>query len=139
MMALDLGADDYLATPFFGMDELLARVRVAARHRLERQRDPPAFRIGELTVDLVRRTVAVGGKEVKVSRCGYDLLRLLVSHAGKVLTRGFIQREVWGTDSNVQYLRIYIRALCQKIEKSPERPYYILTETGVGDRLRAPE
>jgi two-component system, OmpR family, KDP operon response regulator KdpE len=138
VMALDLGADDYLAKPF-GMDELLARVRVAQRHRLERQGDPPAFRVGELTVDLVRRIVAVGGKEVKLSRREYELLRLLVSHAGKVLTRDFILREVWGNNTNVQYLRIYIRALRQKIEKSPERPYYILTETGVGYRLRAPD
>ena len=82
--------------------------------------------------------MTVRGAEVRFSRREYDLLRLLVSHAGKVLTRDFILREVWGAGTNVQYLRIYIRALRQKIELMPERPYHILTETGVGYRLRAP-
>jgi two-component system KDP operon response regulator KdpE len=138
VMALDLGADDYLAKPF-GIDELLARVRVAQRHRLTRDGDLPLFRVGDLIVDQVRRIVTVRGEEVKLSPREYDLLRLLVSHAGKVLTRDFILREVWGPGTNVQYLRIYVRALRQKIELVPEQPYCILTETGVGYRLRAPD
>jgi two-component system KDP operon response regulator KdpE len=134
--ALDLGADDYVTKPF-GMDELLARLRAALRHRLQQQGEKPLFRAGELIVDLVRRIVTVRGVEVKLTPREYDLLRLLVSHAGKVLTHKFILREVWGTETDVQYLRIYIRTLRQKIEAEPERPQYILTEQGVGYRLRA--
>ena len=136
--ALDLGADDYVTKPF-GMDELLARLRAALRHRLQQQGERPIFRSGDLSVDLVRRIVTVRGSEVKLSPREYDLLRLLVAHAGKVLTHKFILREVWGGESDVQYLRIYIRALRQKIEADPERPQHILTETGVGYRLRAPD
>jgi two-component system KDP operon response regulator KdpE len=136
--ALELGADDYLAKPF-GMDELVARVRVTQRHQLMREGERPVFRVGDLSVDLVRRSVTVRGEPVHLSPREYELLRLLVQHAGKVLTRDFIMREVWRGDSNVQYLRIYIRALRQKIEPQPERPFYILTEIGVGYRLRAPE
>ncbi|SMH40056.1 response regulator [Azospirillum agricola] len=136
--ALDLGADDYVTKPF-GMDELLARIRAALRHRLQRQGERPLFRGGALAVDLVRRIVTVQGAEVKLSPREYDLLRLLVAHAGKVLTHRFILKEVWGADTDVQYLRIYIRQLRQKIEPDPERPHHILTETGVGYRLRAPD
>ncbi|MBK4721380.1 response regulator transcription factor [Azospirillum sp. YIM DDC1] len=136
--ALDLGADDYVTKPF-GMDELLARIRAALRHRLQRQGERPLFRSGDLAVDLVRRIVTVRGAEVKLSPREYDLLRLLVAHAGKVLTHRFILKEVWGADTDVQYLRIYIRQLRQKIEAEPERPLHILTETGVGYRLRAPD
>ena len=133
--ALDLGADDYVIKPF-GIDELLARIRAAQRHRLQREGETPVFRSGDLSVDLVRRIVTVRGKEVKFSPREYGLLRLLVQHAGKVLTHKMILREVWGTETDVQYLRIYIRALRQKIEPDPERPSHILTETGVGYRLR---
>jgi two-component system KDP operon response regulator KdpE len=133
--ALDLGADDYVAKPF-GIDELLARIRAALRHRLQQQGEKPVFHSGDLAVDLVRRIVTVGGEEVKLTPREYDLLRLLVAHAGKVLTHRFIMREVWGGDTDVQYLRIYVRALRQKIEPEPERPRHILTETGVGYRLR---
>jgi two-component system, OmpR family, KDP operon response regulator KdpE len=136
--ALDLGADDYVTKPF-GMDELQARVRAAQRHRLQQQGELPIFRCGDLTVDLVRRIVTVRGQEVKFSPREYDLLRLLVANAGKVLTHNHILREVWGPNTDVQYLRIYIRALRQKIEEDTERPHYILTETGVGYRLRAPD
>jgi two-component system KDP operon response regulator KdpE len=134
--ALELGADDYLVKPF-GMDELIARVRVAQRHQLMREGERPVFQVGDLAVDLVRRIVTVRGEQVPLSPRQYELLRLLVQHAGKVLTRDFILREVWHNDSNVQYLRIYIRALRQKLEPRPERPEYILTEIGVGYRMRA--
>ncbi|HEY1936243.1 MAG TPA: response regulator transcription factor [Acetobacteraceae bacterium] len=136
--ALDLGADDYVTKPF-GMDELQARIRAAQRHRLQQQGEHPIFRTGDLTMDLVRRIVTVRGQDVKFSPREYDLLRLLVANAGKVLTHNHILREVWGPNTDVQYLRIYIRALRQKIEEDTERPHYILTETGVGYRMRAPD
>jgi two-component system KDP operon response regulator KdpE len=138
VQALDLGADDYVTKPF-GVDELLARVRAALRHRLQQQGERPVFRSGDLTVDQVRRVVTVRGAEIKLSPREYDLLGLLVQHAGKVLTHRLILRELWGGESDVQYIRIYIRALRQKIEADPERPRHILTEQGVGYRLRAPE
>jgi two-component system KDP operon response regulator KdpE len=138
VQALDWGADDYVTKPF-GIEELLARIRAAQRHRLQQQGEKPLFRSGDLTVDLVRRIVTVRGKEVKFSPREYDLLRLLVAHAGKVLTHNMILREVWDPQTDVQYLRIYIRALRQKIEADTERPEYIMTETGVGYRLRAPD
>ena len=136
--ALDLGADDYVTKPF-GMDELLARIRAAQRHRLQQEGEKPIFHCGDLTVDLVRRVVTVRGQEVKFSPREYELLRLLVANAGKVLTHNTILREVWGPNTDVQYLRIYIRALRQKIEADTDRPRIILTETGVGYRLRAPD
>jgi two-component system KDP operon response regulator KdpE len=134
--ALDLGADDYVTKPF-GVDELMARARAALRHRLQAEGTTPVFRSGDLSVDLVRRIVTVRGAEVKLSPREYDLLRLLVLHAGKVLTHRFAMKEVWGGATDVQYLRVYIRALRQKIEVDPERPAHILTEQGVGYRLRA--
>ncbi|MFS2012102.1 response regulator [Azospirillum sp. CT11-132] len=135
--ALDLGADDYVTKPF-GVEELLARIRTAMRHKLQQQGERPLFRSGDLTVDLVRRIVTVRGEEVKLSPREYDLLRLLVAHAGKVLTHRLILKEVWGGETDIQYLRIYVRQLRQKIEPNPERPHHILTETGVGYRLRTP-
>lgn len=134
--ALDLGADDYVSKPF-GAEELSARIRAALRHRLQREGEKPLFRSGELSVDLVRRVVTVRGDDVKLTPREYDLLRLLVSHAGKVLTHKFILHEVWGGETDVQYLRIYVRTLRQKLEADPERPSLILTEQGVGYRLRA--
>ena len=133
--ALDLGADDYVTKPF-GIDELAARIRAALRHRLQQEGERPVFHGGDLTVDLVRRIVTVRGAEVKLSPREYELLRLLIAHAGKVLTHRFMLKEVWGGDADVQYLRIYVRQLRQKIEPDPERPRHIVTETGVGYRLR---
>jgi two-component system KDP operon response regulator KdpE len=134
--ALDMGADDYVTKPF-GMDELLARIRAAVRHKLQQEGEKPLFKSGDLTVDLVRRIVTVRGQEVKLTPREYDLLRVLVAHAGKVLTHKFLLREVWGSETDVQYLRIYIRTLRQKIEANPEQPVLIQTEQGVGYRLRA--
>lgn len=133
--ALDLGADDYVTKPF-GLDELLARIRTALRHQVQKEGAEPVFRSGDLTVDLVRRVVTAAGQEVKLSPREYDLLRVLVANAGKVLTHKYIIGEVWGAATDVQYLRMYIRALRQKLEKEPERPQHILTEQGVGYRLR---
>lgn len=136
--ALDIGADDYVTKPF-GMDELLARLRAAIRHRLQQQGERPVFRVGKLEVDLVRRVVTLGDREVKLTPREYDLLRTLVTHAGKVLTHRFLMREVWGAETDVTYLRIYIRTLRQKLEDDHDRPQFILTEQGVGYRLRAPD
>ncbi len=136
--ALDLGADDYVTKPF-GIEELLARIRTALRHRLQQEGERPVFKVDALTLDLVRRVVTVAGAEVKLTPKEYDILRLLVAHAGKVLTHKFILNQVWGTETDVQYLRIYIRTLRQKIEADPEQPKLILTEQGVGYRLKAPD
>ncbi|GMO11115.1 response regulator [Bradyrhizobium sp. TM233] len=136
VQALDLGADDYLTKPF-GMDELLARLRAALRHQLQVQGERPVFRCGDLSVDLVRRIVKIGEREVKLSPKEYDLLRVLVQHAGKVLTHRFLLKELWDELTDAQYLRVYVRQLRQKIEADPERPQYVLTETGIGYRLKA--
>ena len=117
----------------------LARMRAAMRHQLQVQGERPVFRSGDLSVDLVRRIVKVGEKDVKLSPKEYELLRVLVQHAGKVLTHRFLLKELWDELTDAQYLRVYVRQLRQKIEADPERPQYILTETGVGYRLRAPE
>jgi two-component system KDP operon response regulator KdpE len=136
--ALDLGADDYVTKPF-GMAELLARMRAALRHELQVHGERPVFHVGELTVDLVRRIVKIGDRDAKLSPKEYDLLRLMVQHAGKVLTHKFLLRELWDEPTDTQYLRVYVRQLRRKIETEPERPEYLLTETGVGYRLRAPD
>jgi two-component system KDP operon response regulator KdpE len=138
VQALDSGADDYVTKPF-GMDELLARMRAALRHQLQTHGERPIFRVGDLSVDLVRRIVKLGDKEVKLSPKEYELLRILVQHAGKVLTHKFLLSQLWSDLTDAQYLRVYVRQLRQKIEADPERPHYILTETGIGYRLRAPD
>jgi two-component system KDP operon response regulator KdpE len=133
--ALDLGADDYVTKPF-GMGELLARLRAALRHQLAAKGERPVFRVEGLSVDLVRRIVRVDGAEVKLTPREYDFLRILVLHAGKVLTHAQLMREV-PASSDPQYLRVYMRQLRQKLEADPERPRLLLTETGIGYRLRA--
>ena len=138
VQALDFGADDYVTKPF-GINELLARIRAAVRHQLQSHGERPIFRVGQLTVDLVRRIVKVGDRVVKLSPKEYDLLRLLVQHAGKVLTHNFLLRELWGASADSQYVRVYVGQLRQKIEAHPNSPEYILTETGVGYRLHIPE
>lgn len=140
VMALDLGADDYITKPF-GIEEFMARVRAALRHRLATDGSPPVFRTGGaagLSVDLIRRLVTVGDAEIKLSPKEYDILRELVIHAGKVLTHRHLLRAAWGNenDIDVQYLRVYVRQLRQKIEQAPEQPRYIVTEAGVGYRLQ---
>jgi two-component system, OmpR family, KDP operon response regulator KdpE len=138
VQALDFGADDYVTKPF-GMDELLARMRAALRHQLQTHGERPIFKLGDLSIDLVRRIVKVRDREIKLSPKEYDLLRVLVQHAGKVLTHKFLLGELWDDLTDAQYLRVYVRQLRQKIETDPERPQYVLTETGIGYRLRAPD
>ncbi len=133
--ALNTGADDYVTKPF-GMAELIARLRTSLRHRVQVQGAEPIFESGDLKIDLVHRTVTVAGKEVKLSPKEYDILRLLALHAGKVLTHRFLMSETWGAGADVQYLRIYVRQIRAKIEAHPEHPAHILTETGVGYRLK---
>jgi two-component system, OmpR family, KDP operon response regulator KdpE len=135
--ALDLGANDYVTKPF-GMAELLARLRAALRHQLAARGERPIFRVDNLSVDLVRRIVKVDDAEVKLTPREYDFLRVLVLHAGKVLTHAQLMRSV-PSSSDPQYLRVYMRQLRQKLEADPERPRILLTETGVGYRLRAPD
>jgi two-component system KDP operon response regulator KdpE len=134
--ALDAGADDYVTKPF-GVGELIARMRTAIRHTMQ----PPsasAFTTGDLTVDLERRIVSVGGNEVQLTPTEYDLLRVLVLNAGKVLTHHQLLRQVWGEayDQELHMLRVNISNLRRKIEADPTQPRHILTEPGVGYRLR---
>ncbi len=136
--ALDAGADDYVTKPF-SVDELLARIRTALRHRVQRQGAQPLFVRGSLSIDLVRRLVLRDGVEVRLSPKEYGILQQLVLHAGRVLTHRHLLREVWQQDSDgdVAYLRVYIRQLRAKLEVNPEQPSLIVTEPGVGYRLRS--
>lgn len=136
--ALEHGGDDYVTKPF-GMKELAARLRVALRHKLQQHGEKPIFKTGRLSVDLVKRIVRLGDEEVKLSPKEYDILRILVQHAGKVLTHQHLMNQIWSNASDVQYLRVYVRQLRQKIEPYPDQPQYIVRETGVGYRLREGE
>jgi two-component system KDP operon response regulator KdpE len=133
--ALDAGADDYVTKPF-STAELLARLRVAQRHAAN-SAEPPVFRAGELIVDLADRKVSVAGKDISLTGTEYNLLRLFVRHAGKVLTHRFLLKEVWGPNAEAQthYLRVYVARLREKIEANPAQPAMLMTEPGVGYRL----
>lgn len=135
--ALDAGADDYLVKPF-GAGELLARIRVALRRSSGTYAAEPVFATGELQVDWSRRLVIMDGRKVQLTPTEYDLLRQLITHAGKVLTHHQLLRAIWGTDYEEQLhmLRVNISNLRRKLEPEPTRPHYIITEPGVGYRLR---
>lgn len=135
--ALDAGADDYVTKPF-GAGELLARMRVVLRRSAPPGAEP-VFLSGELSVDLARRVVTVGGKEVQLTPTEYDILRTLVASAGKVLTHRHILRQVWGAgyEQEAHMLRVNVSNLRHKLEPDPSRPTYIRTEPGVGYRLRS--
>ena len=134
--ALDAGADDYLTKPF-GTGELLARMRVLLR-RSSQSKAEPVFAVDDLAVDLAHRRVTVAGREVQLTPTEYDLLRALVAHAGKVLTHHQLLRQVWGTgyEQEIHMLRVNISNLRRKIEPDATRPHYVLTEPGVGYRMR---
>jgi len=134
--ALDAGADDYLTKPF-GTGELMARMRVAMR-RLANKSDAPVIQVDSLKMDLSRRLVTVNEKEISLTPTEYDILRLLMQNAGKVLTHRQLLRQVWGTayESEMHLLRVNISNLRRKIETDPARPHYLVTESGVGYRLR---
>jgi two-component system KDP operon response regulator KdpE len=137
--ALDIGADDYLTKPF-GTNELLARMRVALRHAIRdlKGSDEPLFSVGDLRVDLAYRKVFVEEKEVHLTPIEYQLLLMLIQYAGKVVTRRQLLHDVWGPNyiDESHYLRIYMGQLRHKLEADPTRPRYIITEPGVGYRLK---
>ena len=140
--ALDRGADDYITKPF-GMGELMARMRAALRHRHQQTEgeDDPVVALGDITVDLSKRQVTRQGQPVKLSKKEYELLRVLVSHPGKVMTHQQLLREIWGDAyiEETQYLRVYVGQLRQKLENDPGRPHLIITEPGVGYRVQGEE
>jgi two-component system KDP operon response regulator KdpE len=139
VMALDLGADDYLVKPF-SLDELLARVRVALRH-VSQPANPglPVFEQGPLRIDFGARTVTRGGEEVKLTPKEFDVLKILVANAGRVLTRRLLLQKVWGPEygDEAEYLHVYIGQLRKKLEDDPAHPRFIMTEPGVGYRFKS--
>jgi two-component system, OmpR family, KDP operon response regulator KdpE len=134
--ALDAGADDYLTKPF-GVGELIARVKVALRHAYKTDTQP-VFQVSNLRVDLIRRIVTVDGREISLTPNEYELLKLLIQNAGKVITHRQILHHIWGTDyeTEAHLLRVNISNLRHKIEPNPAQPTYILTESGIGYRLK---
>jgi len=134
---LKLGADDYVVKPF-GIAELLARADAALRRYFRSSNKDPVVTVGPLSIDLVSRVVSLDGKRIKLTRKEYSLLHFLASHAGLVVTHQQLLKEIWGTHTvNIQYLRILMRKLRQKIEPDPNRPRIIVTESGIGYRLGA--
>jgi two-component system KDP operon response regulator KdpE len=135
--SLDLGADDYVNKPF-NVGELMARMRAALRHRMQRKAETPLLRVGDLEVDSVRHRVTRGGAELKLTPKEFDLLSFLARHAGRVVTHRQILAAVWGPahTEDTQYLRVYIGQLRQKIEDKPDDPRVVLTEPGIGYRVR---
>ncbi|HMD67997.1 MAG TPA: response regulator [Chitinivibrionales bacterium] len=138
--ALDAGADDYVVKPF-GVNELIARLRVALRHGREGADEVKEFQNGDLFVDLVNRTVKVGGSPVKLTATEYSLLIQFVKNAGKVLTHRHLMKEIWGPyrEEETQYLRVYVAQLRKKLETDPARPKLFITESGVGYRMPVSE
>jgi two-component system, OmpR family, KDP operon response regulator KdpE len=134
--ALDAGADDYLTKPF-GTSELMARIRVALR-RASKGADEPVFQVDKLKMDLSRRTVTVNEHDVSLTPTEYEILRLLLQNVGRVLTHRQLLRQVWGTayEDEMHILRVNISNLRRKIEPDPSRPHYLVTEPGVGYRIR---
>jgi len=134
--SLDLGADDYVNKPF-ATGELMARMRAAQRHRMQRHAEPAALKIGDLEIDAVRRRVSRAGAEIKLTPKEFELLAFLVRHAGRVVTHRQILAAVWGPahTSDTQYLRVYVGQLRQKIERRADEPQIILTEPGIGYRI----
>lgn len=135
--SLDLGADDYVNKPF-NVGELMARMRAALRHRLQRKAETPLLRVGDLEVDSVRHRITRGGAELKLTPKEFELLSFLARHAGRVVTHRQILAAVWGPahTEDTQYLRVYIGQLRQKIEDKPDDPRVVLTEPGIGYRVR---
>jgi two-component system, OmpR family, KDP operon response regulator KdpE len=137
VQALDAGADDYLTKPF-GMRELLARIRVALRHAVGPVNDDPVIEVGPIAIDRARHEVTVGDHQVHLTPIEFRMLLLLARHAGKVITHGQLLEEVWGRRGTDQthYLRVHMAALRRKLEADPARPRWLVTEQGVGYRLR---